>query len=385
MAGETLPDVNSELLDAISHGIDNEGALPDGSNQLEDDPDAESPADTTEDPDESGGDDSEGDAGEQPGDESAAAIADDAARPRNADGTYKSKEQIAAEAAAKPDDKAAQKPVDPKAAKQPADAINDPIPKDLKQATQERIRTLIDTTKQATERATTIERDFSQIVEGIKSTGTSPEQYGEMLSFMGMFNSQDPQQQSKALELANDFVVRLSTMLGVNVPSHDPMERHQDLQQAVQTGKITREYAAEIARTRNQTGFRGEISAQQQQQQAAQQEQERVTQWARSSLDNLQANLRQQDPNYEAKKAQLVPMLQPIFANLHPSKWPEAFHAAYQKLAFTPVASVPAGNKIPKNQPMRAGKGSGGGAGGNGMNKEANSALDALNEALAGR
>jgi hypothetical protein len=225
MPNETLPDVNDDLLEAISHGIDNEGALPDGTNQLEDGDETESATEGDAGTDEGTDDDVSGDT--ETASESDAEA--DASRPRNADGTFKSAEQIAAESA-KPAAKAMEKPgekpaADANAGKKQPDAINDPIPKDLKQATQERIRTLIDTTKQATERATVVERDFNQIVEGIKSTGTSPEQYGEMLSFMGLFNSGDPGQQKQALEVAFDFVQRLSTMLGVDVNRPDGKAR----------------------------------------------------------------------------------------------------------------------------------------------------------------
>jgi len=112
-------------------------------------------------------------------------------------------------------DKPGEKPGDPNAAaKKPADPINDPIPKDLKKETQDRIRSLVSTTKEVTAQRDAVAKDFDYMIEGIKATGTTPEQYGELLSFMALFNSNDPASQTKALELVESVADRLAMLLG---------------------------------------------------------------------------------------------------------------------------------------------------------------------------
>jgi hypothetical protein len=49
----------------------------------------------------------------------------------------------------------------------------------------------------------------------------------------------------------------------------------------------------------------------------------------RDALTALENRLRVQDPAYETKKALLVPILKPIFAQIPPSKWATAFENAY--------------------------------------------------------
>lgn len=152
-------------------------------------------------------------------------------RERNPDGTWKKVEPKEGEQLDKDG-----KPVKPK--KEP-DPINDPIPTDVKKATQERIRTLIDTTKTATAERDAIKKDFDYLIQGVQSTGATPEQYGETLSWLGLFNSPKPEDQKKALELVESVADRLSLLLGVERKKEDPLTAYPDLVEAVRTGKTT--------------------------------------------------------------------------------------------------------------------------------------------------
>jgi hypothetical protein len=285
-------------------------------------------------------------------------------RERNPDGTWKK-----AEAKAEPK-------VDEKKEPPKKDPINDPIPKDLKKETSERIRTLIDTTKTATAERDEIKQNFDYMVNGIQATGASPEQYGETLSWLALFNSRDPVQQEKALELVESVAERLATLLGKERVVGDSLAAHADLKEAVRTGKLTAEYAKEIARTRNGQQFRTELTtsatqAEQQRQQAAQEEHN-----GRTALTELENTLRATDPDYEAKKAILVPALKATMASVPWSQKAAKFQEAYRTLNI-PKAAAPVKPRMPVNQPLRAKQPSGGGV------KQPSSALDAMGAALA--
>jgi hypothetical protein len=304
---------------------------------------------------------------------------------RHANGRLKSSAEIAAEVAAKKGDGKAGEAA---AGKKQPDPVADPIPKDLKPETQQRIRTLIDRTKEAETRATEAQQNFDYMVNGLQAVGATPEQYGETLSFLALFNSNDPKQQGQALEILEDMADKLATLIGVERKSTDPLAAHADLQAAVQKREITPQYARQIAISRNQGAFRTELNthAQQthQQQQAAQQQ----LQTARNDLNTLEATLSKTDPNYARKKAAIVPMLKPLFARLPPSQWKGAFEEAYRNARVGAPAQQR--TKVPTNQPMRAGKnpaGSGASAsGGTGMSGGGPATmLDAVNAALSGR
>lgn len=303
---------------------------------------------------------------------------------RHADGRIKSAVELAAEIATKKGDGKAGEAKG--GAKQP-DAVADPIPKDAKPETQQRIRTLIDRTKEAETRAAEATQNFDYMVNGLQAVGATPEQYGETLSFLALFNSQDAKQQGQALEILEDMADKLSTFLGVERKSTDPLAAHLDLQQALQKREITPAFAKEVARQRNQGTFRTEINTAAQNSHQQQQAAQRELQTARKDLNDLEASLKQTDPLYARKKAQIVDTLKPLFKRLAPSQWKGAFEEAYRGVRV----AAPHRQQVPANQPLRAGKnpaGSGASAsGGTGMASGGGpkDMMEAVNAALTRR
>lgn len=305
---------------------------------------------------------------------------------RHADGRIKSAVELATEIAAKKGDG---KAGEAKAGAKQPDAVADPIPKDAKLETQQRIRTLIDRTKEAETRATEAQQNFDYMVNGLQAVGATPEQYGETLSFLALFNSQDVKQQGQALEILEGMADKLSTFLGIERKSTDPLAAHPDLQQALAKREITPTLAKEVARQRNQGTFRTEINTaaanSQQQQQTAQRE----FQTARADLNTLETSLKATDPLYARKKAQIVPILKPLFAKLAPSQWKATFEEAYRSVRV--AAMPPRRQQVPVHQPLRAGKnpaGSGASAsGGTGMASGSGpkDIMEAVNAALSRR
>ena len=147
-----------------------------------------------------GEDTSEGDAEEAESEETPAEVDPKTGKPveqgpngereRNPDGTWKKAE-----------------------AKKP-DPVNDPIPKELKAETRERMTSLINTVKEKDTQLAQVTQNFDYMVGGIQATGATPEQYGETLSWLALFNSGVPENQLKALELVESVAERLATLLG---------------------------------------------------------------------------------------------------------------------------------------------------------------------------
>jgi hypothetical protein len=293
----------------------------------------------------------------EPEAENKAEVGPNGERERNPDGTWKKAEAKAE----KPKEK---------------DALNDPIPKDLKKETSERIRSLIDTAKTVTAERDELKQNFDYLIQGVQATGTTPAQYGELLSWMGLFNSNDPAQQEKALELVESVAERLAMLLGKERVANDPLGAHQDLKNAVAQGQITAKYASEIARTRNGQQFRTELTQSAGQEQQRQQQAQFEEQQGRQSLGALEEALRASDPDYEAKKAILVPALKPIMASIPWSQKKDKFLEAYKALAL-PKATIQK-PKAPAGQPMRAKQPAGG------QTKTPSSMLEAIDGALAG-
>lgn len=389
MAHPTEAEINAGALAAISAAIDSNGENTSGVPD-EEQPTGETAGDESSDDAAEGGESGEGEGtgddgaeGDEAEGEEPATEADGTPRERNADGTFKSKEQKEADAAAKPTEGKGAEAAAAAAAKKAPDAINDPLPKDLKQETRARIETLIKTAKEITAERDTVKRDFDFMVQGVHATGTTPEQYGEVLSFMALFNSGDKTQQGKALDLLESTAERLALVLGRERSVGDPLANHADLKDAVAKGQITKDYAKQLAISRNGQTFRSTLEQNQNQRQTQEQHQVQALHTARTELTALENTLRTTDPMYEAKKAMIVPILQPIMAQLHPSQWKAAFEQAYaQAIAPKPVArsTTPV---VPTRQPLRANKGGGGGVGNKATGPT--SMLDAVNMALGGK
>jgi hypothetical protein len=352
----------------------------------------------------SDGSDADGDAGdaegtdsgdEEPPAESADLAAEAAAlgvSTKRENGQFKSKDELAADIAAKKsgvvsssDPTKSGKPVagkDAKAGKKEPDPVNDPIPTGLKKETETRMRTLIDRTKQSEEKAAVAESNFNTIVQGLQATGTTPEQYSEVLSFMQLFNSGDPKQQEQALGLLEDMTDRLATALGRERTLPDPLAAHPDLMGAIQRGEITKKYAAEVARTRNQGAFKNQIQNATTEQARVAEAAQREVDESKAALNTRESQLRATDPNYDKKREIMLPYLTSAFKHARPSAWLGLYNDIYQN---TKVGPAPVVRKVPTNQPLRARGVPVGSGGGNGdMKTQAGSALDAVNAALAG-
>lgn len=248
--------------------------------------------------------------------------------------------------------------------KKPPDALNDPIPTDVSKKTQERMRTLIDTTRKAEAATTkmTEARDF--LLERIMDSTATPQQYETLLGLAKLVNSPDPAEKTKALNYFQRASAALARELGIAIPGVDLLADHADLKQRVDLGQLSRKDAEEMAALRNQQG------AQEQNRQRAaaadrdkQQRAADVTN-AKAALNTLEQTLKN-DPNYAAKSKILIPMMQETFKNIHPSKWAETYQQNYNKLVIAArPRPVPVPNKgtPPANQPLRARTGAGGAA-----------------------
>jgi hypothetical protein len=349
-----MPPENEEetVLDAVNAALEDELAPESETSE----PETEEEVVEGDEPEgeESESDEPEGEEGEETEEEPAKGP--NGEKERNPDGTWKAK-------GAEPPKK---------------DPINDPIPENLKKDTSERIRSLIDTAKTVTAERDQFKTDFDYLVNGVQATGATPQQYGETLSWLSLFNAGingDGAQLEKAYELIETVAERCALLLGKDRNVQDQLAAHVDLQQAVQKGQITPEYAKEIARTRNGQQFRQQLST------TAQAEQEQQTAaatelaTARSGLSQLEQTLIGTDPSYLAKKAILVPALKPVFASIPPSQWVQKFTEAYRNIKVGAPAAQPKG--VPANQPLRAGKQPAGG-----QSRAPTSMLDALNGAL---
>lgn len=264
-----------------------------------------------------------------------------------------------------------------KSVKEP-DAINDPIPKDIKKQTAERIQTLIKTAKESEVKVETVTGERNLLLDRIIASTASPEQYQQTLDIVRQMNSNDPVEQKKALDAIQATAAELANRLGVVLPGVDVLAKHTDLIEKVQAGQISRKDAEELAAARNARTFDTQARTAQANATRDQQAHVAAVATAKADLTALGETLSASDPNYTRKTALLVGPLKETFADLHPSKWAAAFKRAYNALpAGAGAPQQKPKTVVPTNQPLRARQATGGKA------PEAKSMLDAVNGALA--
>lgn len=358
----------TEMLAALSSAIENEGEVPEETTDAET-PNAGGTEDAGSDPaaDETGSDpagddaDAGGDGGEPP-------AGDDTDKGGEGEGESEGADaDPAADPQAKPTD------VEPGKEAPAKDPINDPLPAGLKEATRERIVSLIDTAKTLTARAERAEQQYSELMGVIQESSATPEQYGQALDYIRMVNSGDPQQLRRCIAYVQGELKALCKLAGVAVPGVDLLDEFPDLQERVAKGELTQDAAEELAAARGNQQVRAshaQHTTQLQQRQA-------VVNAGIASLNELEVELKSKDPHFAYKREILVKSLRPVFAQIDPRQWKATFLTAYNELP-NPVATARPTPKpnIPTNQPLRARNPAGKPA------AAPASALDALNAGL---
>ncbi|WP_188240704.1 hypothetical protein [Stenotrophomonas maltophilia] len=196
------------------------------------------------------------------------------------------------------------------------------------------------------------------LFEEISKTGTSPEQYGMALDYLGLIGKAqqgDLVAAEKAYEVMGKEYAALAKMLGKEAPGiHDPLANHQDLRAEVEAGDLPRARAVEIAGQRDRAAYTGNVERQRtESQQAAEQAEQRGIQW----LQQFDAEMAQEDPSYAAKRPQLNEAVRQIREQYHPSEWAQRTALAYARIqapaAAAPAVAAPAAPVQPRPGPVR--------------------------------
>lgn len=196
------------------------------------------------------------------------------------------------------------------------------------------------------------------LFEEISKTGTSPEQYGMALDYLGLIGKAqqgDMVAAEKAYTTMTGELAALAKLLGKEVPGvHDPLANHQDLRAEVEAGDLPRARAVEIAGQRDRAAYTGNVERQRtESQQAAEQAEQRGIQW----LQQFDAEMAQEDPSYAAKRPQLNEAVRQIREQYHPSEWAQRTALAYARIqapAAAPAAvAAPAAPVQPRPGPVR--------------------------------
>jgi hypothetical protein len=274
----------------------------------------------------------------------------------DADGRIRGPDGKFAAAAPKPGDPPVTPPVagapaaavPPVPPKPPADPINDPIPPNAKPETRERIQTLVDRVKTTDTELGQVRGDFDALMAPIKDANVTFEQFTESMNVLKLVNSPHQHEQMQALQYFQGVTAALAERLGQVLPGTDPLTGHADLIQAVQTNKMPREYAEEVAKSRRFTQATQQHQRQTQQQSEQQRAQQGQIQAGQAAVREVELTLEATDPQFAAKIALMRADASFVNAlrSVHPSQWATKFSAQYRTIKVPAAAPIP---QVPNN------------------------------------
>jgi hypothetical protein len=283
-------------------------------------------------------------------------------------------------AAETPEAKAAREKAEKAAERGTGDILEDPIPKDLNQRTQTRMRSLIETVKELQPDA----EIGRELMGHINQSMMTADEFNMALTFGRLKHSDNVEDNRKAYSILMQGLKELAPIIGETLPGVDLLEGHPDLAQQVKEGKLDPKIAAEAAAGRNRRKAEGLAAtrAQENQQTANQRAQQQQQQAAavKKELNELGADLSANDPQFEAKM-RAMSKEQKAKINATPlGLRVNAFLKTYMAIKLAPKGAAPAVGKKPGPQPLRAGKVPA--AGGNGVRRAPKSAVEAMDFAL---
>ena len=257
--------------------------------------------------------------------------------------------------------------VEPESKSEVEDEADDDIysePAGLKPKAQERFRSLVEDNKSKSVQLGEAQGALKEIHKTVQDSNMTPEEFGYLIDYGRTAVSKDPKELEYALQTAQNEIIRISQLLGKEVPGVDLLEGHPELQKRVDDYELSREDALRIAKSERELASYKQAQNVQQEQQQTTSNQKNVEQ---QSLDQVRAymgKMKSTDINFSAKEAKLVEQAAKVRENYPPEQWPTVIRDLYETMGFdasaqkqnlktsapTPIQSTTStvGSQVPK-------------------------------------
>jgi hypothetical protein len=283
-------------------------------------------------------------------------------------------EEVAAEATPEATEGEESEPV----AEKPSDEFGT-LDQDTSEKTRDRFEKLKSSYDAVVQERDSIRNEAEKFGEMVRNTGTGPEQFSNMLTYLTKVNSGKREDLEEAFQFLSQETNNIARALGQAAPGgYNPLNEHGDLKQRVDEGLLSESDAMEIAQARAAKAWQTEQDNRASETAAHEQQ----VQKALDEVRELGATLSANDPQFQAK----IPYLEPIIASAvtsgaKPERWKQMIEEAYKKLPDLPKAAAPTPPKAPPSpDPIRP---TGATPSSGSMDKEPGSAVEALDQALA--
>lgn len=208
-------------------------------------------------------------------------------------------------------------------------------PEGLRPKAQERFRALVDNNKQVTQELDLAKNAMSEIHKTVETSGMSPEEFGLMISYAQMANSNNKEDHDYAFKMIETEYKRMAAKLGVEIEGMEPVDLfadYPDIKEKVDGYELSKEDALEIINARKQ------LQPKTQEQQSFGQAPPNLTGDAEAKADaiegvkNFMANMEKTDIDFKSKESVLLEQVEEIRKNYPVAQWPVIVKQLYNNI-----------------------------------------------------
>jgi len=229
------------------------------------------------------------------------------------------------------DTKSDEKPAVEDEAEDDTDIYSEPA--GLKPKAQERFRSLVEDNKTKTERLDQAEFALKEIHKTVSESHMTPEEFGYLIDYGRMAVSKKPEELEYALQTAQNEIVRISQLLGKEVPGVDLLADQPELKKRVDDYELSREDALRIAKSERELASYKQVQTQQREQQQVATKQQDVQQQSLDQVRAYMSKMKSTDINFSAKEAKLVDQAAKVRQNYPPEQWPTIIQDLYETMS----------------------------------------------------
>ena len=206
-------------------------------------------------------------------------------------------------------------------------------PAGLKPKAQERFRGLVEDNKTKTERLDQAEFALKEIHKTVSESHMTPEEFGYLIDYGRMAVSKKPEELEYALQTAQNEIIRISQLLGKEVPGVDLLADQPELQKRVDDYELSREDALRIVKSERELASYKNVQDQQRDQQQVATKQQDVQQQSLDQVRAYMSKMKSTDINFSAKEARLVDQAAKVRQNYPPEQWPTVIQDLYETMS----------------------------------------------------
>ena len=206
-------------------------------------------------------------------------------------------------------------------------------PAGLKPKAQERFRSLVEDNKTKTERLDQAEFALKEIHKTVSESHMTPEEFGYLIDYGRMAVSKKPEELEYALQTAQNEIIRISQLLGKEVPGVDLLADQPELQKRVDDYELSRDDALRIAKSERELAGYKQVQNQQRDQQQVATKQQDVQQQSLDQVRAYMSKMKSTDINFSAKEARRVDQAAKVRQNYPPEQWPTVIQDLYETMS----------------------------------------------------